>query len=137
MASLLVGTSFSDAGPQDFGGFLHEQYIGLPVSNFGITGGNQFGSIASYVTSRDFADNRPRYLIWENPVYNSLAGFGDAPMLELIAAAKNDCTPVDSKAITAAADGSLDVELGGLEFWTGFRASLLADVQAATTTAAA
>ncbi len=91
----LVGTSFSDTVGPNFSGFLAE-YAAMPVTNMAITGGNQFGAITSYITSREFEQRRPRYLVWENPVYNNLAQFGTGPMLELIAAARNECEPVAS-----------------------------------------
>lgn len=120
----LVGTSFSDAEVPNFGGFLAE-YSSLPVSNLAITGGNQFGAITSYLTSRSFAENRPRYLVWENPIYNNLAQFGVGPMTELIAAARNDCTPIDRAAITSGQDNTLSVDLSSVKVDT--RQVLLAD----------
>ena len=62
--AVLVGTSFSDSPLGNFAGFLSEQ-SGLDVVNYAVTGGNQFGGMTSYLTSRDFAENRPRFLIWE------------------------------------------------------------------------
>lgn len=92
----LVGTSFSDALVPNFSGFL-AQYASLPVANFALTGGNQFGAITPYLTSKEFQAERPRYLVWENPIYNNLAQYGTGPMTELIAAARNDCTPITNK----------------------------------------
>ena len=83
---MLVGTSFSDTDINNFSGFLSE-YAGIETVNYAITGGNQFGSITSYLTSREFADKRPTFLVWENPICNSLAQFGPTAMVELIAAA--------------------------------------------------
>lgn len=87
----LAGTSFSDSPINNFAGFISQE-SGLEVTNYSITGGNQFGSIMSYVTSDDFLEARPRYLLWENPIYNNLAQFGSRPMQELIAAAGQACT---------------------------------------------
>jgi alginate biosynthesis protein AlgX len=86
----LVGTSFSDMPVSNFAGFL-EYYSGLPVENYSISGGNQFGSILSYLTSREFQKSRPKFLVWENPIYNNLAQFGDAPLMEVLAASNEDC----------------------------------------------
>lgn len=86
----LVGTSFSDSEISNFAGFLAEE-SSLEVLNYAITGGNQFGAILSYLTSADFAAARPDFLVWENPIYNSLTRFGDLPMEELIAAAEGNC----------------------------------------------
>ena len=106
----LVGTSFSDAEHQNFGGFLSE-FTGLSVANRSITGGNQFGSITSYMTSASFAESRPKFLIWENPIYNNLATFGDGVISELIAAAANDCRPMPAAAVTLMDPNTLSVDL--------------------------
>lgn len=87
---VLVGTSFSDSDINNFAGFLSE-YAGIETVNYAITGGNQFGAITSYLTSREFAEKRPTFLVWENPIYNSLAQNGPTPMDELIAAAGDTC----------------------------------------------
>ncbi|MDP3193904.1 hypothetical protein [Tabrizicola sp.] len=87
---VLVGTSFSDSSINNFAGFLSE-YAGIEAVNYAITGGNQFGSMTSYLTSREFAEDRPTFLVWENPIYNSLAQFGPVPMDELIVAAGPAC----------------------------------------------
>ncbi|WP_422049402.1 alginate O-acetyltransferase AlgX-related protein [Shimia sp.] len=87
----LLGTSFSDSPINNFPGFLAE-YSQLEVINYAITGGNQFGAMTSYLTSEEFAQSRPKFLIWENPIYNNLAQYGDQPMRELIAAARGECT---------------------------------------------
>ncbi len=88
--AVLVGTSFSDSSINNFVGFLTE-YTGLDIVNYAITGGNQFGAMTSYLTSDEFRDQRPRFLIWENPIYNNLAQYGSAPLEELIAAAGTSC----------------------------------------------
>ena len=89
--AVLIGTSFSDSPINNFAGFLNE-FTGLDVVNYAITGGNQFGAITSYMTSNEFKEQRPRFLIWENPIYNSLAQYGSEPLEELIAAAGTGCT---------------------------------------------
>ncbi|WP_322894170.1 MULTISPECIES: alginate O-acetyltransferase AlgX-related protein [unclassified Yoonia] len=109
---VLVGTSFSDTPLSNFAGFLSE-FSGLDVVNYAVTGGNQFGAITSYLTSRDFAENPPRFLIWENPIYNNLAQYGPDPLEELIAAAGSDCA--QPLTITARQDDSLTVDLTGID----------------------
>ena len=96
---VLVGTSFSDSTINNFAGFLSE-YSGIEVVNYAITGGNQFGSMTSYLTSREFAENRPTFLVWENPIYNSLAQFGPVPMDELIVAAGPSCDIATQTTVT-------------------------------------
>lgn len=108
---VLVGTSFSDAPLSNFAGYLSE-YSGLDVVNYAVTGGNQFGAITSYLTSRDFAENPPRFLIWENPIYNNLAQFGLDPMEELVAAAGKTC--LDPLVVQRSGANSLTTDLSGL-----------------------
>lgn len=112
----LVGTSFSDAEVPNFGGFL-SQYTDLGVDNLAITGGNQFGAVTSYLTSNLFQKERPRFLIWENPIYNNLAQYGAQPMLELIAAARENCTPVSADRMSTKADdkNAVTVDLAGMQ----------------------
>lgn len=107
----IVGTSFSDAEFQNFGGFL-SQHAGLGVSNQAVTGGNQFGAIISYLTSASFAENRPKFLVWENPIYNNLADFGSGVLSELITAARGNCAPIAANAITANGLSELHADLG-------------------------
>jgi alginate biosynthesis protein AlgX len=110
LPAVLVGTSFSDSPINNFIGFLTE-YTGLDVINYSITGGNQFGAMTSYLTSDEFKEQRPRFLIWENPIYNNLAQYGSAPLEELIAAAGTSCTKplnatkVDEFTISASLEG--------------------------------
>ena len=90
LSVVLVGTSFSDSPINNFPGFI-AQHSDLEVVNYAITGGNQYGAITSYLTSADFQEAPPTFLVWENPIYNNLAQFGDQPMRELIAAARGAC----------------------------------------------
>lgn len=87
----LLGTSFSDSPVNNFPGFI-AQYTELEVVNYALTGGNQYGAMTSYLTSTEFQETRPRFLVWENPIYTNLAQYGDQPMRELIAAAGQTCT---------------------------------------------
>ncbi len=113
---VLVGTSFSDSPLGNFAGYLSE-YSGLDVVNYAVTGGNQYGAMTSYLTSRDFADNPPRFLIWENPIYNNLAQFGPDPLEELIAAAGETCTTILPATQTDA--NTLSADLSGISLQSG------------------
>lgn len=95
-AIALVGTSMSRTDAFNFDGFLAEA-AGLDLANYAVVGGNQYGAIVSYLMSEEFLAAPPRYLVWENPIYNNLGEFGELPMRELIAAALDDCTPLDSE----------------------------------------
>lgn len=111
----LIGTSYSDKPISNFAGYL-EHWSGIPVDNYSISGGNQFGSILSYITSREFQEQRPRFMIWENPIYNNLGQFGAAPWAEIVAAALGDCgrqigvKPTGEKTV---AGDLASLELGG------------------------
>ncbi|KQV70463.1 hypothetical protein [Rhizobium sp. Root1220] len=109
-AVALVGTSYSDLAASNFAGFL-SQALSSPVTNYSISGGNQFGSITSYLTSKVFAEARPRFLIWENPIYNSLGKFGDAPLLELRTAADQSCHEIEPDDISTVGNSTLEIAL--------------------------
>jgi len=93
-AIALVGTSMSRTPAFNFEGFLAEA-AQLDVVNYAVIGGNQYGAIVSYLMSDEFLSAPPKYLVWENPIYNNLGEFGELPMRELVAAAIDDCTPLD------------------------------------------
>lgn len=101
----LIGTSYSDKPISNFAGYL-EHWTGVPLDNYSISGGNQFGSILSYITSREFQEQRPRFLIWENPIYNNLGQYGGAPWAEIVAASLGEC----STAVPATANGDNTVD---------------------------
>jgi len=58
---------------------------------YSVDGGGAFAAISSYLTSREFLDQRPAYLVWVNPIDNNLAQYGDQPLRELRAAAGANC----------------------------------------------
>ena len=109
---VLSGTSYSAQDQGNFAGWIM-QFSGLEVLNVSVTGGNQFGSMTSYLTSASFAENPPHILIWETPIYSNLMHFGDGPMYELIAAANRDCG-VNLNA-TVDDEGLLTASLAGYE----------------------
>ena len=91
---VLVGTSMSQTPQFNFDGFLADA-ASLEVTNLAIAGGNQFGSILSYLMTREFQENPPRYLVWESPVYNNLGEFGALPLREMSAVAADRCVPLE------------------------------------------
>lgn len=110
---VLLGTSFSDSPINNFPGFLAE-YAQLEVVNYALTGGNQYGSITSYLTSTEFEESPPHFLVWENPIYNNLAQYGDLPMRELTAAASRTCT-VPLAAQISAEEAIITIDLDGYD----------------------
>ncbi|WP_371156016.1 hypothetical protein [Jannaschia sp. 2305UL9-9] len=116
----IVGTSFSDLATVNFPGFL-AQHSDLEVVNYAITGGAQFGAITSYLTSDDYQNAPPTFLVWENPIYTNFAQVGDQPMRELIAAAGDTCTrqvpfTLDPNGQTLIADLDTDLTPGDTLF---------------------
>jgi len=64
---VLVGTSNSDTkGGYNFPGYL-EQYLGVDVLDVAITGGSFEGSLLHYLSSKEFQQHPPKYMIWETP----------------------------------------------------------------------
>ena len=59
---------------------------------------NALAGLAAYLTSDVFRASQPDVLIWEVPIWESLAKGGDQPMREVLAAAQDRC------------EGELDVE---------------------------
>lgn len=86
----LVGTEYSAEPKLNFAGFLSEM-LGMPVDNYSVPGGGAFGAMSAFMTSDAFQTQRPRYLVWENPVYYNLAQYGDQPLRELMAAGGQGC----------------------------------------------
>ncbi len=93
-AVVLAGTSMSRTDAFNFDGLLADA-AGLDVLNYAVTGGNQYGAMIAYMTSQEFQDAPPTFLVWENPIYNNLAEFGELPLRELIAAAADQCMPIE------------------------------------------
>jgi alginate biosynthesis protein AlgX len=110
----LVGTSFSDVPEFNFAGFL-AQGTSLRVRNLAISGGNQFAAISSYLTSQAFLDDHPRFLIWENPVYNNIAQFGRGPLDELVAAVEGSCLPVSPSAVHLVSPTEMSINLKAID----------------------
>lgn len=86
----LVGTPLTGEPTANLAGFLSE-YSRIDVRHHTSEDGGSFAAISSYLTSREFQEARPTYLLWLNPIENSLADHGDQPMRELIAAAADNC----------------------------------------------
>jgi len=86
----LLGTEVTGETAVNLAGFLAE-FSGLNVFQYSVTGGGAYAAISAYLTSQQFQDTRPAFLVWTNPVENNLAQFGDQPMRELIAAAGANC----------------------------------------------
>ena len=109
----LLGTEYSGGAMANLAGFLAEN-TGLDVIEYAVADGGSFAAMSSYLTSRAFAEARPAYLIWANPVFNNLAQFGDQPLRELIAAAGASCR-ISLPLATGFEPNSISADLRGLE----------------------
>ncbi|MBS0123411.1 hypothetical protein KB874_04640 [Aestuariicoccus sp. KMU-90] len=87
---VVIGSDMTGAAELNLAGFLQEA-LGLPAQMITVPGGNALEAMTAYLTSRDFARDRPAYIVWENPVWQSLGQRGDQPLRELIAAAADTC----------------------------------------------
>jgi len=110
---VLVGTEHAGEAASNLAGFLSEQ-TGLEVLPYTVAGGGSFAAISSYMTSREFQDAPPAYLVWVNPVENNLAQFGDQPLHELIVAAGDGCR-VPLPVLSGNDANTLTADLGTLD----------------------
>lgn len=108
----LLGTEVSGEAASNLAGFLAEA-TGLDVAAHAVEGGGAFAAISAYLTSRAFQEARPAFLVWVVPVSDSLAGRGDQPMRELIAAAGGSCRT--SLPAGPGPGGTLAADLRGLD----------------------
>lgn len=84
---VLVGTSFSTVDVANFSGFLREQ-LHSDITNYAIGGGGFLSSIVSYLLSDDYAQAKPKFLIWELQ-YHNLREAESFPLI--LGAAEGDC----------------------------------------------
>ncbi len=87
VAITLVGTSFSTIPHPNFSGFLRDA-LQADVTNYAIGGGGFDAAILSYLTSDDFAQNKPAILLWEMQFHN-LRETANFPLI--LGAAQGDC----------------------------------------------
>jgi alginate biosynthesis protein AlgX len=122
---VVLGTDYTGGSVGNLAGFLSE-FSGLEVLEYTVVDGGSFAAISSYLTSRTFQDARPAYLIWANPVFESLADRGDQPMRELIAAAGSGCR-VSLPLATGFEQSTISADLRSLEPGLPFTLYLEAD----------
>lgn len=127
----LVGTEHTGEPAANLAGFLSE-FTGLEVLQYSVTGGGSYAAISSYLTSQEFQQNRPAYLVWMNPIESSLAEFGDQPMAELTAASGSSCR-VALPLSPSAQENAVTVDLTTLDPNQKYTLFLDADGAAATT----
>jgi len=74
-------------------GFAHhlQEATGLSTGHYSLVKGGALAAMTAYLTSQQFQDNRPSFLLWEQPIWQNIAEFGEQPLQELIAAAGPRC----------------------------------------------
>lgn len=79
-------------GPPELG-FAHhlQEQTNLKVGHYSLPKGGSLAAMSAYITSQEFQNNRPAFLVWNQPIWQNLGLFGDQPMQELIAAAGTAC----------------------------------------------
>ncbi len=77
-------------------GYAHylQALTGLQAGHYSLSKGGSLAAMSAYVTSREFQENRPAFLVWTLPIWENIARFGDQPMQELITAAGPTCETV-------------------------------------------
>lgn len=121
----MVGTDVTGSDVSNLAGYLSEK-TGLEVLRYAVPDGGSFAAISTYLTSAEFEDTRPAYLVWLNPVENNLARFGDQPFAELTAAASGTCRIAVPLSIGSGAN-SMRADLNGLTRGAGHTLYLDAD----------
>jgi alginate biosynthesis protein AlgX len=90
MQVAVVSSATLGEGAQGFTHHLQEA-TGLSVGQYSLATGGSLAAMTAYLTSPQFQENRPAFLIWEQPVWQNPGEFGDQPMQELITAAGPRC----------------------------------------------
>lgn len=85
---VLVGTEYTATQEAGMAAAM-QAYTGMSVTTYALEDGGAYGGISSYLTN---GGSDASVLVWENPVYNNLAQFGDQPMSELIASSNGSCS---------------------------------------------
>ena len=95
----LVGSSFSAVKDYYFNDFLEDE-LSASIANYAIGGGGLYTAIVSYLSSNDFIENKPKYLIWEVAGRYDLNQDGDAYFRQMIPSVYGECRAKDTLANT-------------------------------------
>ncbi len=107
------------------------QATGLETQIYAVPQGGSYAAISSYMTSRNFQERRPAFLVWLNPVEENLSDRGDQPMAELVAAATGDCG-IPLPMTPGIEVGTLSADLSSLDPRRGFTLLVESEGSAAT-----
>lgn len=124
---VVVGTELTGTPDLNFAGFLSE-LTGLEVSAQGPSR-DPVAAMSAYLTSDTFRQTPPDLLVWEVPSWANLGLYGDQPLRELAAAARDDCDR--DLAVTRTGDGRISVDLAGIPHEGGLSLRLETGAKAA------
>jgi hypothetical protein len=106
----VVGASVTGGDARNLSGYLSEA-LARPVTR-DYAGETAHEAMAAYLTSDDFQRARPDLIVWFVPIWEAPTRFGDQPMRELLAAARDNCEPILN--MTRGLD-RLDADLTGFD----------------------
>ena len=107
-----VGSDMTAHGDLNLAGFLSDAANEAAYVVNG--GGRSLHALTSYLTSNAYQVAAPEVLIWELPIWESLASGGDQPLREVLAAAEGRCeTPLEMALLES---GGVRIELSDVEF---------------------
>ncbi|NND41354.1 MAG: hypothetical protein HKO04_04670 [Silicimonas sp.] len=107
---VVVGSHITSGPERNLSGFLSEA-LRRPVTR-DVSAETAHGALTSYLTSETYRADQPEIIIWQVPIWENPARFGDQPMRELSAAAADRCSGATEMARFE--DGSFRVDARGL-----------------------
>jgi alginate biosynthesis protein AlgX len=90
---VMVGSSFSADAKYNFEGFLKEA-LSSDVMNVAVSGGGYNASLEAYLLSKEYANEKPKFLIWEFAA--SMTPWDQTALREIIPSVYGDCTSGDA-----------------------------------------
>jgi alginate biosynthesis protein AlgX len=85
---VMVGSSYSAEAKYNFEGFLKEA-LGSNVLNVAVSGGGYSASLEAYLLSKEYANEKPKFLIWEFAA--SMTPWDQTALREIIPSVYGDC----------------------------------------------
>ena len=85
---VMVGSSYSAEAKYNFEGFLKEA-LSSNVLNVAVSGGGYNASLEAYFLGKDYAQSKPKFLIWEFAA--SMTPWDQTPLREIIPSVYGDC----------------------------------------------
>ena len=90
---VMIGSSYSAEAKYNFEGFLKEA-LGSNVLNAALSGGGYSASFEAYLLSKEYANQKPKFLIWEFAA--SMTPWDQTALREIIPSVYGDCASSDA-----------------------------------------